>query len=145
MCGCAPALDTGKIVQKKLTKINLLKEPPDKSFHPSSCPLLWFSVLRGIILRKGFMHSLFIQGIKMLCNLHFVQTHAVRNVNICLNTSKESCHLWICQGLYKIYKLTLTFIQLTNDHNALTIASFIYYSVNCTHVIRHSPFIIYRF
>ena len=27
MCGCAPpALDAGKIVQKKLTKINLLKE-----------------------------------------------------------------------------------------------------------------------
>ena len=51
MRGCAPALDAGKIVQKKLTKINLLKEPPDKSFHPSSCPLLWFSVQRGIILR----------------------------------------------------------------------------------------------
>ena len=26
MRGCAPALDAGKIVQKKLTKINLLKE-----------------------------------------------------------------------------------------------------------------------
>ena len=72
---------------------------PDKSsFHPSSWPLLWFSVLGHhfkIHFIKRFLHFLLIQRIKRLCNLHFVQTRVVRNVNICLDNSKESCHLWI--------------------------------------------------